>query len=484
MALRGEFDLDIAKFRGKLAEASREVNRSAGQMKRESAGIGQSMVKGFDGLGRVLGSVGLGLGLSEMAQGIKSALQYGDDLADLSEALNENAESLQRVDFAAKQTASVGVDQMSKALLKLEKNLGDVENRDAAEILERYGISAGKLMAMPLEQKILALSGAFQKARTDGTGVADLMDLMGRSGTELIPMLTQSRDALEGLFNRAPIVSDSDIRRMAEVNDQLDAMMDKAKIFAVEFVGNMTTGWQAFSDFFEGKNPVDEMMKREREMNLKRAALASQREAGAASLQAAQDAVGQAAQEKASKDLTDKATKAQAALEAARLAALPEAQRIPALEGQLQGIFARMLTGTGLEGQGKAGLQRMIEGLNTDYGRERQIPFIEALTEAEKVEREITKLKEHQAELAKKEAESKLAVIRTTALEADLVSGRRGATGAVQATIDAIFGRTSDPVLRENQSQTGLLRSIDRRLSGMQLAGAGAGGVDEFRNFP
>ena len=37
---------------------------------------------------------------------------------------------------------------------------------------------ADKLAAMPLDQKILALSEAFQKARTEGTGLADLQALM------------------------------------------------------------------------------------------------------------------------------------------------------------------------------------------------------------------------------------------------------------------------------------------------------------------
>ena len=412
---------------------------------------------------------------------VKEGFQFADDVADLSVKLNESAETLQRVDFAAQRLGSVTVNELATMFTKLEGKLGNLKDPEIAATMERLGLKTRDFLSLPMDQKLVALADGFQRARENGTGVYDMQKLLEEESQKLIPLLSQSGEALQEMFDRANVVSGAAIEQMARVNDEIDGWIQNGKIFAVDVLGDIVEGVQMVRDLMDGENPFEKAIDRAKESGLARMERARDRERTAAMMQ---ERAAAAAQESEQKVTTDKATKAQAALEAARLAALPEAQRIPALEGQLQGIFARMLTGTGLEGQGKAGLQRMIEGLNTDYGRERQIPFIEALTEAEKVEREITKLKEHQAELAKKEAESKLAAIRTTALEADLVSGRRGATGAVQATIDAIFGRTSDPVLRENQSQTGLLRSIDRRLSGMQLAGAGAGGVDEFRNFP
>jgi hypothetical protein len=147
---------------------------------------------------------------------------------------------LQRVDFAAQQAASIGVDQVAKSMMRLERSLGDVENAKATEALERLGLTGAKLTAMPLEEKILALSAAFQKARLEGTGMADIQDLLGRTAADLVPLFEQSGDALREMFERAPVVAEAMVHEMARVNDEFDALILKAKTLFVDSVGTIT----------------------------------------------------------------------------------------------------------------------------------------------------------------------------------------------------------------------------------------------------
>lgn len=209
------------------------------------SGFMGSMAMGLGG--QALGVLGLAGGVTGVTTAIKESLSMADDLADLALKLNDSAEALQRVDFAGKQAAGVGVAQIGDSMIRLERALGDVENAKVAEVLERLGLSAEDLVAMPLDQKILAFSEAFQKARETGTGVADIQALLGRTAGDLIPLFEQGGDALRGMFADAPVLAEATVQEMAKINDEIDAMIDKAKnlgsrvvgggINAVQFVG-------------------------------------------------------------------------------------------------------------------------------------------------------------------------------------------------------------------------------------------------------
>ena len=230
MAIQAELRLGIRDFNANLDRATQNVRRKAGEMKREGGGVGQSLA---DGIKAALPA----LSFAALGAGIKAALTRADDIADLKVALGETAETLQRVDYAAQLTASVGIEELSKSMLKLEKGLGDVDNKAASEALANFGVTAADLARMPLDEKLISLSGAFQKARAEGTGVRDIMDLLGRSGASLIPMLGQSEEALRDLFGDAPVVADELIDRMALLNDQFDGLVMKAKSAGMGIVG-------------------------------------------------------------------------------------------------------------------------------------------------------------------------------------------------------------------------------------------------------
>lgn len=249
MAIREELTLGIQNFQANLDRARADVRKTAGEMSRDMRNVGGGpgggmmggMGAGIASLGRgALGALGMTAGVAGLGAAVKGALTQMDDLADLSLMLNESAEGLQRVDFAAQQAASVGVDQVAKSMLRLERSLGDVENVKAAEALERLGLTGAQLAAMPLEEKILALSAAFQKARLEGTGMADIQDLLGRTAADLVPLFAQSEEALLSMFERAPVVADATVQEMARVNDELDAMIMKAKTLFVDSVGTIT----------------------------------------------------------------------------------------------------------------------------------------------------------------------------------------------------------------------------------------------------
>lgn len=241
MSVEAKLKLQIAEFTRNYTAAKNHAKKESAEMARASGGVGAALSKGMSGLGSIVGGAGIGLA-------IKDALSHADDLSDMAAKLNENTEALQRVDFAAKQAGAGGVEDLSKAMVKLERSLGDPENNKAAQALENLGVSAAQLASLPLDEKVLLLSDAFQKARDEGTGVNDIQVLLGKSAGELIPLFEQGGDALRAMFADAPVLAESTVQEMAKINDQFDAVIMKSKGFIAQTVGNLTGLGQYIKD--------------------------------------------------------------------------------------------------------------------------------------------------------------------------------------------------------------------------------------------
>jgi hypothetical protein len=181
-----------------------------------SAGIkgiqkaGEQANSALGGMGKILGSVtggvlALGAGLS--AAGVvafaKGAIDAADNMRDLSQKTGVSVENLSRFQQAA-QMAGTDVEAVGKGLVKLGRNMveaAETGKGPAAEALNYLGISAvdatGKLKST--DQVMLEVADRFQRM-PDGARKAQLaVDLLGKSGADLVPMLNGGRQAIEGL---------------------------------------------------------------------------------------------------------------------------------------------------------------------------------------------------------------------------------------------------------------------------------------------
>lgn len=412
MAVQATLQLGIRNFSQNLKQARNEVRKETSAMKSDASGVGASLTRGLSGAAAAVGATA---SVAGVLAGIKGSLQFADDIADLSEKLNESAETLQRVDFVAQQTASVGIDQVTKAMLKLERNLGDIENTRVADALGRIGISAGDLVGLPLDEKLIALSEGFQEARRTGVGLADLQDLLGRSGQELIPLLNQSGDALREMFEGAPAMADEMITKMAIMNDQFDAVTARAKMFGMETVGALGGIAQFLGDVFE-TGSIDEAFLREGERQVEAAkrirdkseAKSSSAEAVEASREQVEVMREQETAAKAVADALDRVNKIKEKMAEDELKLLPPEAQVDALKEKLDGIFSGSVDNLlGNFDRSTEGLEALVtarEGMENlpAEGENSVLEAVEWLQEARALEAEIAAL---QASQAKAEAD-------------------------------------------------------------------------------
>jgi hypothetical protein len=246
--------LEIAQYQQSMAKARGEISKLKEHAKTESAGLGKNL---FGGLRTELGALLPALGAAAIVGGVRSVLNEMDDLADTALRLNESVETLQRVEHASKILAGVDLNGITTNFLKLEKALGDVENKAAGDALAHYGVSAESLARLPLDQKIITLAEAFQKTRAEGMGYNDLLTLLGKSAGDLIPMLEQSGKTLKETFADAIPVGQEAVMAMAALNDEIDSFMSRQKGTASNFLGKTL---MEINDLWKG-NPLGTNLK-------------------------------------------------------------------------------------------------------------------------------------------------------------------------------------------------------------------------------
>jgi methyl-accepting chemotaxis protein len=161
------------------------LNGTFGKLKGAAGGMSGA-------LGALVPAVAIG-GLATLAKG---SIDAADNLNDLSQRTGVAVESLSKFGAAADDSGS-SVDEVAKAMGKLGKGIVDPASK-ANEALRSIGISStdasGKIRSM--DQIMLDVADRFAKMPDGAQKTALAMELFGKSGMNLIPMLNQGRDAL------------------------------------------------------------------------------------------------------------------------------------------------------------------------------------------------------------------------------------------------------------------------------------------------
>jgi hypothetical protein len=453
-----EFDIELAKWQAKIAQIKADMKGTKAAAKQTD--LGGAL---FGSLKGMLPAIGVGAAVA----GIKGMLNQMDDLADISVKLGETPEVLQRVDMAAQRLASVSVDGVANSILKLERALGDVDNAAGRDALDRFGLSAETLMAMPLDEKILALSAAFQEARTSGSGLADLQDLMGRSAAELIPLFEAGSEEIKYFYEGAAVVANEAVYEMAALNDEFDMLIKNAQaggktllVSAYDYTRALVAGVQwMFGDTSgidaEAQRLFDRSQKAEetvRQQRAKRESRASniQTQIEETNQQKSDRSAEQASKEEESRKGRIEALKGQ--IESERISLLPPEERLTELQNKMEKIMQKAADAFG------APMDYTMEGLlaaaeKLDGTFEGDEAFLKLVKEAQAAQKDIDST---QNELAKKtEPEEEQEGVKSA-----------NTPGSVAGALNILFGRSANELLLdESKQQTAAVKDNTRVLT-------------------
>ena len=220
--------------------------------------IGADPRKFFAALGKVNGQIGkLGTSMA-MAGGKISAIggaivspifasaaafaSVGSALNDMSKRTGVSAESLSVLQFAAEQTGTdmAGVEGAVKKMQKAIFAAGN-GSEEAAKALAMVGLSAKDLEGLSADQQMGKIADGLMAIEDQGTRAAVAMQIFGKSGTSILPMLeggSAGMAAFAAEAKRLGLVMDSETAAKADaLGDAIDAMTAAMKMAFIQIGG-------------------------------------------------------------------------------------------------------------------------------------------------------------------------------------------------------------------------------------------------------
>lgn len=192
-ALRAVLSLESAAFTSGLKQAQSGLAGFASSAKK----MGSTLQK----IGAVMSIAGVG-----MAAGIRSQLNLADDMSKAAQKFGVPIEQLSALKYAA-DLSGVSLDTLGTGLRKLSQNMDSASrgNKVATDLFKRIGVDVRDATgALRPAADVMADISAVMAAMPDGVEKTALaMELFGKSGTEMIPLLNAGKDGLRGMMDEA-----------------------------------------------------------------------------------------------------------------------------------------------------------------------------------------------------------------------------------------------------------------------------------------
>ena len=218
---------NTAQFQSGMRQVDTVAKSTAAGIKTAFAGVGNMLVGGA------------------MVAGLNKLLDQFGRIDDLAIRFGTNAESIQRVGYAA-QLAGTDIEAVANAMTKagIAATTAAREGGKAAETFGRAGISAKSFADADLAEKVVMIAEAYAKAGGNADKTAAIIEIMGaRAGANLIPLISNLEELRERMSGVA-VASSEITKRLAEAGDMLDKWKNQLTVSAVG-------GIQVFTDSME-----------------------------------------------------------------------------------------------------------------------------------------------------------------------------------------------------------------------------------------
>lgn len=194
---------------------------------------------------RAFGAAVQGIGLRMMALGaaglaplVKATLDFsnaGDTLDKMSKRTGLSAEALSELGFAAEQSGA-NLEAVETSVRRMQKTLTDAADgtKAAADAFAALGLSVGDLAGLSPEQQFERIAGRLNGILDPTRKAALAMEIFGRSGTALLPMLGDMEALRQQARDLGLTVSTETAAKAAVLNDVLNIMRRTVKDVAFE----------------------------------------------------------------------------------------------------------------------------------------------------------------------------------------------------------------------------------------------------------
>ena len=183
---------------------------------------------GLQSLGKGL-MAGGGAALAFMAGATKVFSEGIHELLETSERTGASVEALSELEFAASR-AGLQLDGLEVGLRKMQKTVGEAAmgSASASEALGKLGLTAADLTKLAPDQQFELLADRLDQIRDPALRAAMAMEIFGKSGTSLLPMMAGGAAGLTALRQEARTlgltVSTETAESAAQLKDALKSL--------------------------------------------------------------------------------------------------------------------------------------------------------------------------------------------------------------------------------------------------------------------
>lgn len=213
---------DIKDFKQNFAEAKKGVQDFSKEVKKADVDL-----KRF---GRNMTLIGTTI-VGSLFAVTKAVADNADQIDLLAKRTGVTREELQKLAYAAMQEGS-SIESVSTSLVRLSRNmLNAVRGTEEAKMaFEALGIQIkdanGQLRSA--DQVMMDIADRFASMTNDTERAAVAMQLFGRGGAEIIPLLRNGRDGIQELKDEAEalgyVLSEEDVKILEKLGDELAAV--------------------------------------------------------------------------------------------------------------------------------------------------------------------------------------------------------------------------------------------------------------------
>jgi len=194
---------------------------------------------GITGIGTQLLGIGGALA-TPFALAAKLFADMGSDLIDMSQRTGVSVEALSELGFAAEQSGA-DMETLEAGLRKMQKFVVEAADgsQQARDALEKLNLTVADLKALAPDDQFKLIADKLAKIENPTLRAALAMDIFGKSGTRLLPLMIDGADGIEKLQEKARklglTISTEDAAAAEEFGDTLDVLWKVIKrgVFSV-----------------------------------------------------------------------------------------------------------------------------------------------------------------------------------------------------------------------------------------------------------
>jgi hypothetical protein len=196
----------VKNFGASMALVGRGFQNAGAWAMRLGTEVGRAMTA-IGGHMKTAGMWAMGMGaaiLAPMVMALRTFSNAGHDLLELSERTGMSVEALSELGYAAVQSGA-DMDILERSVARMQKVIGSAGegSKAAMTVLSHLGLSLSALKGLSPEEQFNQVAEALSRIHDPTQRAAVAMEMFGRGGTKIIPMLKDGAAGLARLREEA-----------------------------------------------------------------------------------------------------------------------------------------------------------------------------------------------------------------------------------------------------------------------------------------